>query len=68
MAISRPRLSKEDRLYQARDDLNTLRRAKEISGNRSRVTAAQSVARQELKALQQITKPSRMNTRKKKGR
>lgn len=42
--------------YRARDDMQTLRRAAEITGDKSRLSAAKREAQKDMKALEKITK------------
>lgn len=44
----------EDRKFRAQDDLRTLQRANEISGDKSRMTAAQREAAAQKRALEKI--------------
>lgn len=45
--------------YQAEDDLRTLQRAAEIQGDKSRMTRAQRVAKQQMSALERVAGPPR---------
>ena len=49
-----PRMSAEDRRYQARDDLRTLQRAQEIQKDKARVTAATKEAQTQVKTIQAV--------------
>ncbi len=59
-------LTAEDKQFQAEDDLRTIRRAKEISDDPTRLKAANKIADKEIKALNEI-KGSTLLTGKKKS-
>lgn len=44
----------EDRKYRAQSDMDTLRRAEEIRGDKERMKAMKEVARQQMKELKKI--------------
>jgi hypothetical protein len=48
---SKIKMSAEDKKYQAKWDLDTLRQAKEIMANGGRFKAAQAIAKQQMMAL-----------------
>lgn len=48
---SKVKMSAEDKKYQAKWDLDTLRQAKEIMADKTRFGAAQSMAKQQMMAL-----------------
>lgn len=47
-------ISAEEKKWRTESDLSTLQRAKEIMADKSRLTAAQSLAKQQLSALSSI--------------
>jgi len=47
-------LSVEEKKWRTESDLSTLQRAKEIMADKSRITAAQALAKQQLSALSSI--------------
>ena len=50
------RLTAQDKKYQAQDDLRTMQRAAEIQSDKSRMTAAQKEAQNQMAALSSISK------------
>lgn len=46
----------QEKKWQAQDDLRTIQRAAEIKADASRMRASQSEAKQQMKALQSVTK------------
>lgn len=52
----KPRMSAEDRRWQAQDDLRTLQRAKEIQGSRARMAAAKKEATEQVRAITSATR------------
>ena len=44
------------RRYQAEDDLRTIQRAKEIAGDKTRMNAASSLAKEQIAALSKVAK------------
>lgn len=56
VAVKQPRMSAEEKRWQAQDDLRTMQRAAEISSDQQRMKAAQSEAQKQIKALQKVGK------------
>lgn len=54
--VSAPRISAEQKRYQAQDDLRTIQRATEIQSDKKRMGAAQKEAQTQMAALGSITK------------
>lgn len=49
------RMGTEERRFRAEDDLRSLKQAEQVRGDRSRLNAAQQIAREQLKALEKVT-------------
>jgi len=49
-----PSYAKEDQKWRAEDDLRALQRAAEIQADKSRVKAAQAIAKEQMSALKKI--------------
>lgn len=54
--ISAPSIVGDDMSWRARDDMHTLKRAREVEADRKRFMAAQREAVKEMKILQTVTK------------
>jgi len=54
-----PRITAEQRRWQAEDDLRTLTRAREIEANKTRMTQVQKVAQQQVKTLSSVAKTTK---------
>jgi len=71
MAKKKSTIMSEDKTYQAKWDLDTLRQAKEIEANAARMRAAQNYAKEQVKMLGGIVSgsgkaPAKKTTTKKK--
>jgi hypothetical protein len=55
-AVPAPRMNASDKRYQAQDDLRTIQRANEIQGDKSRMSAAQKEATNQMAALSSVAK------------
>ena len=51
-----PRMSAQDKRWQAQSDLRTIQEATQIQANKSRMTAAQKEAQTQMAALNSVTK------------
>ena len=49
-----PRMTAQEKRWQAEDDLRVMQRAQEISADKARLQAAQKVAQQQVKSLQKV--------------
>lgn len=63
--MAKIKVSAEDKKYQAKWDLDTLKQAKEIMANAARFKAAQSAAKEQMMALGGIVNAKKPITRKK---
>lgn len=63
---SKLKMSVEDKKYQAKWDLDTLKQAKEIMADKTRFSAAQSAAKQQMMALGGIVNTGKAALKKKK--
>lgn len=63
MAISK---AFDEKKWQAIDDMNTLSRAKEIEGDRARMTAAKREAEKKIKEMQKVVEKKPVPTARKK--
>lgn len=57
--IPSPPVVADDDRWRARDDLNTLKRAAEIQGDRNRYAAARAEGKREIKAVEKVVSKSR---------
>lgn len=55
-AVPSPRMSAQDKKWQAESDLRSLREVEAIRGDKPRMKAAQSMAQKEMSALKKISK------------
>lgn len=55
-ACPSPSYVKEDQKWRAEDDLRALQRAKEIEGDKSRMKAAKTIAKEQMAALSKVAK------------
>jgi hypothetical protein len=63
--MAKIKMSMEDKKYQAKWDLDTLKQAKEIMANANRFKAAQAAAKEQMMALGGIVNAKKPTTRKK---
>lgn len=59
VVAARPRLTAQDRRWEAQDALRTLQRAEEIMRNKPLLAAAKREATQQVKALTAVTKKAK---------
>lgn len=57
--VPSPKIVADDDRWRARDDLNTLKRAAEIQGDRNRYAAARAEGKREIKAVEKVVSKSR---------